>query len=128
MYMFFYSNLVYFFFIIYVQHYPKPFYIKYYKIICALHGQLTSNKLITQQEVMMLLITYRLRWKLLVLPLYPMLIFSPLQLKNQFHLYISKSKDMAFNVVMLLLSHLISHIILFYFFFYFFFFKSFFSL
>ena len=26
---------------IYVQHFPKPFYIKYYKIIFTLHGQLT---------------------------------------------------------------------------------------
>ena len=42
--MFLYSNLVYFFFIIYVQQYSKLFYIKYYKIIRASHGQLTSNK------------------------------------------------------------------------------------
>ena len=41
--MFFYSNLVYFFFIIYVQYYSKLFYIKYYKIIHALHRKLTSN-------------------------------------------------------------------------------------
>ena len=45
--MFLYSNLVYFyiyfFFIIYVQHYPKLSYIKYYKIIRASHEQLTSN-------------------------------------------------------------------------------------
>ena len=40
--MFLYSNLVYFFFIIYVQHYPKLSYQKYYKIIRALHRQLTS--------------------------------------------------------------------------------------
>ena len=42
MYMFLYSNLVYFFFIIYIQYYPKSSYIKYYKIIRALHGQLIS--------------------------------------------------------------------------------------
>ena len=41
--MFFYSNLVYFFFIIYVQQYLKLFYIKYHKIIRASHGQLTNN-------------------------------------------------------------------------------------
>ena len=40
--MFLYSNLVYFFFIIYVRHYSKLFYIKYHKIIRVLHGQLTS--------------------------------------------------------------------------------------
>ena len=40
--MFFYSNLFYFFFIIYVQHYSKLFYIKYHKIIRASHKQLTS--------------------------------------------------------------------------------------
>ena len=42
MYTFLYSNLVNFFLIIYVQHSSKLFYIKYHKIICALHGQLTS--------------------------------------------------------------------------------------
>ena len=42
MYMFLYSNLIYFFFIIYVQHYPEPLYMQYQKIIRALHGQLTS--------------------------------------------------------------------------------------
>ena len=36
--MFIYSNLIYFFFIIYIQLYLKLFYIKYYKIIRA--GQL----------------------------------------------------------------------------------------
>ena len=41
-YMFLYSNLVYLFIIIYVQHFPKPPYIKYHKIIRALHRQLTS--------------------------------------------------------------------------------------
>ena len=35
-------NLVYYFIIIYVQHSPKLSYIKYYKIICASHGQLIS--------------------------------------------------------------------------------------
>ena len=40
--MFLYSNLVYFFFIIYVRHYSKLFYIKYHKIIRVLYGQLTS--------------------------------------------------------------------------------------
>ena len=38
--MFLYSTLVYFFFIIYGQHFLKPSYIKYYKIICTLWGQL----------------------------------------------------------------------------------------
>ena len=42
MYMFLYSNLIYFFFIIYVQYYPEPLYMQYQKIIRALHGQLTS--------------------------------------------------------------------------------------
>ena len=41
--MFSYSNLVYFFFIIYAQYYPKLSYIKYYKIICTSHEQLTSK-------------------------------------------------------------------------------------
>ena len=41
---FLYSTLVYFFFIIYVQHFSKPFYIKYYKIICASRGQLIIIK------------------------------------------------------------------------------------
>ena len=40
MHIFLYFNLVYFFFIIYVEHYPKPSYIKYHKIIRALHGSL----------------------------------------------------------------------------------------
>ena len=40
--MFLYSNLVYFFYITYVQHYPKPSYIKYYKINSASHGQFSS--------------------------------------------------------------------------------------
>ena len=41
--MFLYSNLVYFFFlIIYVQHYPKLSYIKYYKINSASHEQFAS--------------------------------------------------------------------------------------
>ena len=43
MYMFLYSNLIYFFFIIYVQYSPKLSYIKYYKIIRTSHEQLTSN-------------------------------------------------------------------------------------
>ena len=33
-------NLVYFFFIIYIQHYPKLSYIKYYQIICTSTGNL----------------------------------------------------------------------------------------
>ena len=41
--MFSYFNLVYFFFIIYTQYYPKLSYIKYYKIIYTLHEQLTSK-------------------------------------------------------------------------------------
>ena len=40
--MFLYSNLVYFFFIIYVQIDAKPFYTKYHKIIHVSLGQLTS--------------------------------------------------------------------------------------
>ena len=41
---FFYSDLVFFFFfIIYVQNYPKLSYIKHHKIIRASHGQLTNN-------------------------------------------------------------------------------------
>ena len=40
--MFLYSNLVYFFFIICVQHYSKLFFIKYHKIIRASHEQLIS--------------------------------------------------------------------------------------
>ena len=40
--MFLYSNLVYFFFIIYVQIDAKPFYTKYHKIIHVLLRQLTS--------------------------------------------------------------------------------------
>ena len=43
MYMFLYSNLLYFFFIIYVQYYSKLFCIKYRKIIRASHRQLTSS-------------------------------------------------------------------------------------
>ena len=31
-----------FFLIIYVQHYPKPSYIKYHKIICVSHGKLIN--------------------------------------------------------------------------------------
>ena len=53
MYIFLYSNLVYFFFfffIIYIQHYSELFYIKYHKIICASHGQLTSYHLIAHQD------------------------------------------------------------------------------
>ena len=42
MYMFLWSNLVYIFFIIYIQYYPKLSYIKYHKIICASHEQFTS--------------------------------------------------------------------------------------
>ena len=42
MYMYLYSNLIYFFFIIYGQHYPQLLYMQYQKIIRALHGQLTS--------------------------------------------------------------------------------------
>ena len=49
--MFLYSNLIYFFFIIYIQYYPKPFYIKYHKIIHASHGELTSFlKCVTPQK------------------------------------------------------------------------------
>ena len=48
MYMFIYSNLVYFFLIIYIHHYPKPYYIKYHKIIHASDRQLTSIVLISE--------------------------------------------------------------------------------
>ena len=48
--MFLYSNLVYFFSIIYVQHYPKPSYIKYHKIIHKSYGQLTSCKKLERVE------------------------------------------------------------------------------
>ena len=40
--MFIYSNLVYFFFPIYIQHYQKSSYIKYHKIIHVSYRQLTS--------------------------------------------------------------------------------------
>ena len=46
MYMFLYSNLVYLlfffflFFLIYIQHYPKPFYLKYYKLSVHYTGNL----------------------------------------------------------------------------------------
>ena len=40
--MFIYSNLVYFFFPIYIQHYQKSSYIKYHKIIRVSYRQLTS--------------------------------------------------------------------------------------
>ena len=52
MYMFLYSNLVNFFLIIYEQHSSKLFYIKYHKIICALHGQLArcENSLSLQKK------------------------------------------------------------------------------
>ena len=42
MYMFIYSNFVYFFFPIYIQHYQKSSYIKCYKIIRVSYRQLTS--------------------------------------------------------------------------------------
>ena len=52
--MFLYSNLVYFFLIIYVQHSSKLFYIKYHKIIHTSHEQLTSN--IQKMEIQKLIL------------------------------------------------------------------------
>ena len=52
MYTFLYSHLVYFFIVIYTQHSLKPFYIKYHKIICSSHRQLTSQYIYISRDLM----------------------------------------------------------------------------
>ena len=86
--MFLYSNLVYFFFIIYVKHYPKLSYIKYHKIIPATHEQLTSY----MYKSMMLLLPISLshgrlenKWRSNEITYLGWMPFEPTQPQNTVH-------------------------------------------